>query len=110
LWWAIAGDKIPDSSENIPTKAIYPDDRQSITYPSKGAEMFAIFNLGAQELIILFLMGVFWIGVPILALVVVLTLIRKKSRTGDPDGEMQLRSEVQRLREDVDRLKREATH
>jgi hypothetical protein len=68
--------------------------------------MFAFFNLGAQELIILLLMCLCW-GGPILAIGIVLFLVLKTRRKGDLGTVAELRSEVERLREDVDRLKRE---
>ena len=69
--------------------------------------MFAFFNFGAQEIHILLVIALCY-GVPILlALGVVLFLVRWTGLKGDRGASAELRSEVERLREDVDRLKRE---
>lgn len=70
--------------------------------------MFAFFNLGAQEILILLVIALFY-GVPILlALGVVLFLVSRTGRKGDLGAIAEQRSEVERLREDVDRPKRES--
>jgi hypothetical protein len=72
--------------------------------------MFAFFNLGAQEFLILLVIALLY-GVPILLILgVVLFLVRRKGRRGDLDAISKLQSEVERLREDVDRLKRGDQH
>jgi hypothetical protein len=48
---------------------------------------FALFNLGTQEVIILLLIGLLVVGGPILALVIVLFMLRRGKREGDPGGE-----------------------
>ena len=68
--------------------------------------MFAFFNLGVQEITILLVIALCY-GVPALALGVVLFLVLRTRRKGDLGVVAELRSEVERLREDVDRLKRE---
>jgi hypothetical protein len=47
--------------------------------------MFALFNLGMQEVVILLVIGLLLVGGPILALVIVLYLIRRSKREGDLD-------------------------
>jgi hypothetical protein len=47
--------------------------------------MFALFNLGLREIIILLVLGLLLVGGPILALVIVLYLIRRSKRQGDLD-------------------------
>lgn len=68
--------------------------------------MFAFFSLGAQELVILLLIGLLLVGGPIIALVVVLALVRRRGQTGDPGAVAELQSEVERLRMDMEGLKR----
>jgi hypothetical protein len=68
--------------------------------------MFALFNLGAQELLILLVIGVLLVGGPILAIIIVVSLTRRKGPANDPGAVGELQSEVKRLREDVERLKR----
>jgi hypothetical protein len=68
--------------------------------------MFAFFGLGMQEIIILLVIGLMLVGGPILAVVVVLSLARRSEGTGKPDAVGELRAEVQRLREEVESLKK----
>jgi cell division protein FtsB len=68
--------------------------------------MFAIFGLGLQEIVILLVIGLLFVGGPILAVVVALSLTRRSDRAGNPDAVAELRAEVERLREEVERLKR----
>jgi ubiquinone biosynthesis protein UbiJ len=68
--------------------------------------MFAIFGLGPQEIVILLLMGLMSVGGPVLAVVVALYLTRRSEGTVNPDAVAELRAEVERLREECERLKK----
>jgi hypothetical protein len=65
-----------------------------------------MFGLGMQEIIILLVIGLMLVGGPILAIFIVLSFARKSDGTGKIDSVADLRAEVQRLREEVERLKK----
>ena len=65
-----------------------------------------MFGLGMQEIVILLVIGLLLVAGPILAVVVVLSLVRRSERTGNPEAVAELRTEVERLREEVERLKK----
>jgi hypothetical protein len=63
--------------------------------------MFAFFGLGPQEIVILLLIGL----LPVIAVVVALSLTRRSESTYNADAVVELRAELARLREEVDRRK-----
>jgi cell division protein FtsB len=65
-----------------------------------------MFGLGMQEIVILLVIGLLLVAGPILAVVVVLSLVRRSEPTGNRDAVAELRAEVHRLREEVERLKK----
>jgi hypothetical protein len=68
--------------------------------------MFAFLGLGMHEVIILLVIGLMLVAGPIVAVLVVLSLARRSEGTGKPDAVAELRAEVGRLREEVERLKK----
>ncbi len=67
--------------------------------------MFAIFGLGAMELIVLAAIALLGIGVAGIVFVAVFAGSRKSGEGGNEV--MELRAEVKRLRDEVERLKKE---
>lgn len=69
--------------------------------------MFAfIGGLGLPELIVLLVVAVMFIGGPVLAVVLAVSLSRRSGRAGDARAIAELRAEVERLRAEVERLKK----
>jgi cell division protein FtsB len=64
-----------------------------------------MFGLGIQEIVVLLVLGLLLVGGPILAVLIVLSFARRWGGPGKPDEMAELRAEVRRLREDVERLK-----
>jgi hypothetical protein len=67
------------------------------------------FNLGAQEFIVLLLGGLCFAGVSAIIVVLVVLLTRRQSREDAPNRQSALEAENQRLREELDKLKRNQT-
>lgn len=67
--------------------------------------MFAIFSLGAMELIILAAIALLGIGIAGIVFIVVFSGSRKSA--GGGNEVMELRAEVKRLRDEVERLQKE---
>lgn len=65
-----------------------------------------MFGLGVPELFVLLILGLMLVGGPIMAVAIVLSMAKKGDAAGRPDSVADLRAEVQRLREDVERLKK----
>jgi hypothetical protein len=69
--------------------------------------MFAFFGIGTQEMIILLLVGALMFVVPVVAVALAVSLVRRSERSRGQDGGAEIRAEVKRLREEVERLKKE---
>lgn len=65
-----------------------------------------MFGLGAQEIIILLVVGLMLVGGPTLAIVVALSFARNSAGNAQRDPVADLRAEVRQLREEVERLKK----
>jgi len=68
--------------------------------------MSAMFAPGPLEIVILLLIAALSIGLPVIAILVVLFLVRRSRRPGSPDELTELRAEVARLRDELERLKK----
>jgi type II secretory pathway component PulM len=67
--------------------------------------MFAFFNLGAQEVLILLIMGVLLL-MPVGIVLLVLFLVRRTTPTRSSSPLADLRAELENLREEVEELKK----
>jgi hypothetical protein len=71
--------------------------------------VFGAFNLGPQEFIVLLLGGLCFTGVIATIVVLVVLLTRRQGRDEVPNRQAALEAENRRLREELDKLKRNRT-
>jgi multidrug efflux pump subunit AcrB len=71
--------------------------------------IFGLFNLGMQEMIILFLGGLCLAGFIASIVVLVILLTRRQGRDDVPTRQAATEAENQRLREELAKLKRDRT-
>lgn len=71
--------------------------------------VFGLFNLGAQEILILFVGGLCFAGVIMCIVVLVVLLTRRQGRDDVTNRQAATEAENQRLREELAKLKRDRT-
>jgi hypothetical protein len=70
--------------------------------------MIAFFGLSPIHLLILLMVGIAVIGVPVLVVVMVLRQSHNSDRSATDSGTTEMRSELEYLRAEVERLKKKA--